>query len=197
MVKGNILNEKSVLKRLSNGDSASFRLIFDFYKDVVYSTALKFTKSPSLSEEITQDVFLRVWQRRSQLVEVENLGGYLRVIARNRTFKEMKKLAAESELYESLPAESGVNPVEENILLKDTMKIIEKAVRKLPPRQRMVYELCHFEGLKYHEAAAKLNISVLTVKTHMQHALFSLRKYVAGNLHLWILPFLLLKFLKS
>lgn len=197
MVRGNISNEKAVLKSLSGGDPASFRLIFDFYKDIVYNTALKFTKSPSVSEEITQDVFLCVWQRRSQLVEVENLGGYLRVIARNRTFKELKRLAAESELYGALQTESEVNPIEEKLSLRDTMKTIENAVQKLPPRQRMVYELCHFEGLKYHEAAAKLNISVLTVKTHMQHALFSLRKYVAGNLHLWILVFFLLKSLKS
>lgn len=197
MSKNVLENEKILLLELSEGSVLAFRRIFDFYKALIYDTAVKLTKSPEIAEEIVQDVFTAVWQMRNRLPEIENLGGYIRIMARNRAFKELKRIAAESEFNHSLPKSDVVDTVVEHVMLNDTMGVFKKAIQTLPKRQRSVYELCHFEGLKYHEAAARLNISVFTVKTHMQQALFSVRKYMSSYQNLPVLIFLLSKFIKT
>ncbi|MNX54794.1 RNA polymerase sigma factor [compost metagenome] len=73
------------------------------------------------------------------------------------------------------------NETEEYIIFKDSEKILNQAIEQLPAQQKLVYSLCHQEGLKYDEVAQKLNISKLTVKTHMQHALRFLRNYVSTH----------------
>ncbi|MNY10648.1 ECF RNA polymerase sigma factor SigE [compost metagenome] len=79
-------------------------------------------------------------------------------------------------------------------MLKDTKELLQSGINLLPPQQKLVYQLCHQEGLKYEEVAEKLNLSPLTVKSHMQHALRFLRAYVVKNGDLAI-AFLLLKIL--
>jgi RNA polymerase sigma-70 factor (ECF subfamily) len=70
---------------------------------------------------------------------------------------------------------------EVSIILNYTKELLQAGIELLPPQQKLVYQLCHQEGLKYEEAAEKLNLSPLTVKTHMQHALRFLRSHVIKN----------------
>lgn len=194
MIKSVFQDEKKILSELSKGNVIAFRLIFDSHRQNIYNNALKLTKSSELAEEIVQDVFMIIWERRHLMSDVENLGAYIRIMARNRAFKELKRLAQMSEFTQTLPSDVHVDPVAEQVLLNDTMGVLKKAIQQLPQRQRSVYELCYLKGLKYHEAAEELNISVLTVKSHMQRALFSVRRFMSSNQILSALIFLAAKF---
>ena len=186
-------DEKILLHQISVGDAKAFSIIFHRYSPKVYNYALKIVKSESLSEEIAQEVFVKVWKLEEQLTHIENLDAYLRVLTRNHTLKVLRRMALEVKTSRMMAHDykEDHNETEEYIIFKDSEKILSQAIEKLPPQQKLVYTLCHQEGLKYEEVAERLNISKLTVKTHMQHALRFLRNYVSTHTDIAVLVILM------
>ncbi|SMC59631.1 RNA polymerase sigma-70 factor [Pedobacter africanus] len=185
--------EKTLLYQISTGDEKVFSVFFHRYSPKVYTYALKIVKSESLSEEITQEVFVKIWNLGEQLNSIENLDAYLRVFTRNQTLKVLRRLALEVRTNKMMaPGYTEThNETEEYIIFKDSEKILNQGIAQLPAQQKLVYLLCHQEGLKYEEAAERLNISKLTVKTHMQHALRFLRNYVSTHTDIAVLVILM------
>jgi len=181
--KGNLTDEKELLLLVSNGNAKAFGRLFHAYSPKVYAYALKLVKSDTLAEEIVQEVFVKIWNLESQLTEIENLDAYLRVTTRNHTLKLLRRMALEIKTSKTMAEnyDDSHNETEEYIIFKESAQILNQAIDKLPPQQKLVYQLCQQEGLKYEEAAARLNLSKLTVKTHMQHALRFLRNYIANH----------------
>lgn len=181
--KGNLIDEKELLLLVSAGNEKAFSQLFHQYSPKVYAYALKLVKSDTLAEEIVQEVFVKIWNLEAQLGEIENLDAYLRVITRNHTLKLLRRMALEMKTSEMMAKDydDSHNETEEYIIFKESAQILTEAIEKLPPQQKLVYQLCHQEGLKYEEAAERLNLSKLTVKTHMQHALRFLRLYIANH----------------
>ncbi|TWJ04968.1 RNA polymerase sigma-70 factor (ECF subfamily) [Mucilaginibacter frigoritolerans] len=172
-------NERMLLERVSSGDQKAFAIIFEYYSGFIYSFALKLTRSETTAEEIVQEIFLKIWTSRTQLPAVENLGAYLNRITRNHTYNILKRLShkalVDSELSKQMSEVS--NDTENEIYFKDASQSLNKAIEKLTPQQKVVYTLCHQEGLKYNEVADRLNIKTSTVHSHMKQALQSIRAY--------------------
>ncbi len=175
-----IRNLSSVVMRLSEGDSSAFREVFEFFSPRVFAFALKLTHSRDLAEELVQDVFLKIWTSRNTLRNVEHFPAYLYTITRNLSFNQMKRLSieqrAKQEYVQGLRVENF--ETEESVIYRDYERILSVAIDRLSPQQKLVYSLCRGEGLKYGEAARKLRISPLTVKTHMQQALRNIKLHV-------------------
>lgn len=186
-------DEKALLQQISTGDAKAFSTIFHRYSPKVYNYALKIVKSESLAEEITQEIFVKIWNLEDQLTQIENLEAYLRVLTRNHTLKVLRRMALEFRTSRIMAQDykEHHNETEEYIIFKDSEKILNQAIEKLPAQQKLVYSLCHQEGLKYEEVAERLNISKFTVKTHMQHALRFLRNYVSTHTDIAILVILM------
>lgn len=187
------IDDKELLQLASTGDVKAFSIIFHRYSAKVYTYALKVVKSDILAEEIAQEVFVKIWNLEAQLSQIENLDAYLRVLTRNRTLKVLRRIALEIKTSRMMIRDyhEDHNETEEYIIFKDSEKILNQAIEKLPAQQKIVYRLCHQEGLKYEEVAEKLNISKLTVKTHMQHALRFLRNYVSTHTDIAVMVFLM------
>lgn len=186
-------DEKVLLHQISTGDAKAFGIIFHRYSPKVYHYALKIVKSEILAEEIAQEIFVKIWKQEEHLMQIENLDAYLRVLTRNHTLKVLRRMALEVRTSKMMATnyKEDHNETEEYIIFKDSEKILNQAIEKLPAQQKLVYRLCHQEGLKYEEAAERLNISKLTVKTHMQHALRFLRNYVSTHTDIAIVVILL------
>ncbi len=183
MFAASLDNENELLLLVSKGDETAFRQLFDHYWDKIYSVALTLTKSSALSEEIAQDVFLKIWLKREQLSSVEKFDGYLFTVARNHIYNELRKKTMEQPFVEQLEQhflESSALP-EQMMLLKETKQLIDKAVEQLPDQQRAVYEMRRNEGLDYTAIAGQLGISRSTVKNHMTRALQFLRQYLSEH----------------
>lgn len=172
-------NEQVLLERISSGDQKAFAIIFKFYSSFIYLFALKLTKSENTAEEIVQEVFVKIWTNRDQLVTVGNFGAYLNRITRNHSYDVLKRLSHEalisSELRKQISEVS--NCTEDELDFRDANQSLNKAIEKLTPQQKLVYSLCHQEGLKYNEVADRLNISTSTVHSHMKRALQTIRNY--------------------
>lgn len=173
-------NEASLLVRIAAKDQLAFRLIYDRYRKRIYTFLLRFLKSTVLAEEIVQETFLKIWLMGPELQKINHLEPYLLTLSRNKALDLLRRIEREvkNDRIRTQNWSEGHNDTEEAILLQDTNALLQQGIDKLPPQQKKVYQLCQQQGLKYEEAAVALNLSPLTVKTHMQQALRFLRKYM-------------------
>jgi RNA polymerase sigma-70 factor (family 1) len=186
-------NERELLSLIANQDETAFRVIFDRYQKRIYTFLLKLLKSNELAEEIVQESFLKIWLLGEPLNRISNVEGYLVMIARNRAIDQIRinEQQVRLRIGQEQRWTEGHNETEEQILLRDTRSLIDQTLKSLPRQQRLVYQLCHLEGLKYEEAAERLHISPLTVKSHMQQALRALRQHLGPYNNLVVILLLL------
>jgi len=179
-----IHNEKEILRRVSEGDQRSFTLLFDLYYQNLGIYIYKITESREITEEIIQDVFIKIWEKRDELTSIDSFKAYLFVLSKNKTLDYLRKiakarvrqLALQQEIEEDSYEIDNLSPLEEYSL------IIEETVSQLPPQQQKVYHLSRHEKLKYEEIAVQMGISKETVKKHMKLALVFLKQRVKAQI---------------
>ena len=177
-----LTDERLLLSQIADGDHHAFKLFYNHYRPVVYNFALKYLKSSEQAEEAVQEIFLKLWRQGSRLKEINRPEHYLMSISRNRCIDFLRQMRIETihmqQLSASLKDSEFTNETEEQLMLRETKKILENAIDALPPQQKLVYTLCHIKGLKQDEVARQLQISPHTVKRHMKLALKFLRDYM-------------------
>jgi len=175
--------EKELLLKIARGDHRAFCLIFDKYQKYVFGFGRKLTRSTEQAEDIVQQIFLKIWEGRENLVEVENFEAYLNRLVRNQSFDILRRHQshARGDAQLKLSVTERDNSMESQMNYKETMKILDEAIQLLPDQQKRVYQLCHQDGLKYNEAASEMNISPDTVHYHMKLALKSIRDHFKRN----------------
>jgi len=184
-----VLAEKELLLKVANGDEGSFRYLFDKYRNKIYSFSMYLTHSEYLSEEITQEVFMKIWLNRNQLEGVDYFNAYLKTIASHVASNFLKRIANEKIILQNIANEaSRSNEVtEDTIIYNEYQAILEQAIQSLPPQQKRVYFLSRHEGLKQDDIAKRMNLSPHTVKEYMKNAMSSIRKFVGGRIELAVI----------
>ena len=192
-------SESELLRLIAAGDQYAYEAVFDRYWDPIYSTALLLTKSPALAEDVAQDVFAVLWEKRAGLVAVEKLEGFLFITARNMIYTRFRKLAS-SEAYRRYvlqsEADGEIRRADEQAEFRELEQAIMRAIRQLPPQQQKAFKLSRFEGMRHDEIATAMGVSRVTIKSYIVQAIASLRKALANNpsgamVTLWGLLFLL------
>ncbi|MDB4927308.1 RNA polymerase sigma factor [Mucilaginibacter sp.] len=163
------LNEKFLLTQISIGDDAAFSEIYAAYQPLLYRFVNRFLKSTAISEEICQDVFIKLWEKRQNLLYIESLKSYLFTLAKNQAFNLLKRSSLDNNikaeiLYSYIPEE---NTIEDKLHADEYMQYIEKVLNTLPLQSREVFRLCRQLGKTYDEAANDLGISRNGIKKHM------------------------------
>jgi RNA polymerase sigma-70 factor (ECF subfamily) len=162
-------SEALLAAQLSNSDEVAFTTLYDQYFTAVNSFVLRFVKSPQLSEDITQEVFIKIWEGRDKLTEIKSFKAWLFTIARNHTLNILKKISNESAgLGEVLKNyQQQHNPIEDTIVESEYMQQLNEILNSLPPKTREVFRLCREEEKGYDEVIKILGISRSAVKKHM------------------------------
>lgn len=144
------------------------------------------TRSETLSEELVQDVFLKVWKNRDQLPALHYFNAWLRTIASNTCSNYLRSMAIERLALTQLVSEQSVSveSAEEGVIGKEIEKIIEAAIQKLPPQQKKVYLLSRKFSKRQEEIAGELDISIYTVKEYMKLAQRSIRRHLEKEMEL-------------
>jgi RNA polymerase sigma-70 factor (family 1) len=178
-----ILNESELLSKIAEGDQRAFRVLYDFYYNKIYAFALYLLKSDLLAEEVVQEAFLKLWKKGYDLNQIINVESFLIAVTRNRSLDILRRCKLEIKTNQKRTSvwSEGHNDTEESIILNDTRRILQSAIDLLPPQQKLVYQLCQQEGLKYEEAADKLSLSTLTVQSYMKLALRNVRRYMVKH----------------
>ncbi len=179
--------------------ASAFNCLFDSYKNRVYGYVLAIAHSPYAAEEITQEIFIKLWMCRDLLQEVENLDGYIFTIARNRTLNYLRKAAYDMRLLRELREQSNPeharpqnNNVEERALVMEYDQLLRDALSELSPQRRLVFQLSRDRGLNHEQIAAQLHLSRNTVKNHLVEALRFIRSYLGQHGSVLALIFFLL-----
>ena len=183
MELGALHNETELLDKISRGDPHSFSTIYHLYYDKIYRFSYRLLLSEELSEEVVQETMLLIWQGGNGLREIRNLDAYLKTIAKRKVIALFRRKSIEDRAVTELKASYSEidHETEESILYRESRKILDEGIMLLPGQQRLVYKLCYQEGLKYEEAAEKLQISHGTVQSHMKQALKFLRNHLSGH----------------
>ena len=197
MLTTNLQNEKELLQLVSNGDESAYKILFTKYWDQIYSTALMFTKSSEMSEDLTQDVFAQIWIKREKLREVIKFEPFLFITARNLIFDRLRQKVLNCD-YEQYLIEyfrdTSPSPIEK-LELKEMEEMIYQTINNLPKQQQTAFRLSRFQGLKHEDIAVQMGISKESVKSHIVRAIYSLRKHLGERiqqlpLFVWMILFL-------
>ncbi len=181
--------DHALLKQISEGDENAFKKLFTIHRDAIYTIAFTFAKSVELSEEIVQDVFLKIWLMRANLTDIQNFNAYLFVITRNHVYQVLKQTAQNykttlTPVGDHLLADKNTADL---VLEKEYSLLLQKAIARLPNQQREVYTLIRDHGLKRNEVAFQLNLQPETVKFHLAQAMKNIRSFCMLHLSLLML----------
>jgi len=157
--------------------------VYAAYRGFLYQFFLKHVKIPALAEDLAQDVFVKLWMKREDLGNVENIDAWLFTLARNHLHDHYRKLSTEKKYQESVwnHLERQSNVVLLDIYKKELEQEIESLLELLSPRQKEVYILSRRDGLSLEEIASHLKISRNTAKNHLVHALKVIRNGLEGQ----------------
>lgn len=190
-------NTSTVLLKISLGEVAAFNALFEQYRNQLFTYLYKITKSTEASEEMVLDVFLKIWNGREALTEIENFDAFLFRIAHNkaidflRAFK--KKPEMQQQVWEAMQEPPSGEYADNQLLLKNAETIISEAVAQLSPQRQKVFYLHNYHNLTNVEIAHHLNLSKNTVRNHLATSVEFIRKFLSDHPGTLVSLFLLLK----
>jgi RNA polymerase sigma-70 factor (ECF subfamily) len=179
------LRDDELVRRIADRDLRAFETLYDRYGDLVYSVSLRILGDAYMAEDVTQDVFTRVWHRPEQFdLQRGKFTTWLLSIARNRSI-DHRRSQARRQRHETLPAieaEDDVLPSGDErddpalvTVLQDERAAVRRAMDVLPQEQRLAIALAYFGGLTQQEIANKLGQPLGTVKTRIRLGMQKMR----------------------
>lgn len=187
---------KLLLLRIAEGDEEALKTLIINYTPLLAPFIYNFTKSKERTEELVQDIFMQVWMARDTLPLINNINGFLYVLAKNYALnavrgllREQQRLAKYGEIQaEEAEADNARQPVE-----LPGMNLIEEAIHTLPPQQQKAWILSRRQGKNYAEIAVDLQVSKASVKKYIQWANATIIKYVRARIDLLLAGIILVK----
>lgn len=189
-------NETELMLRISEGDEASFTLLYHHYVPQLSAFLQRLTHSPAIADELVQETFLQIWINRDKLPSVEQPRAWIFRIAANITYNFLKRRITERNILEKMS--SGIpmyqpSMVEESLHLRQLKESIKEAVNGLTPQRKKIYQLSREGGMSIPEIAERLGLSPNTVKNTLVTALQQIRDFLSnkGFFICWIILALL------
>lgn len=178
-----MFTDSDLLQKVANRDQHAFSILYDRYSSLVGRRAMFILRSTILAEEVLQDVMVILWEKAYTLVDDTQVAAFLTTITKNRCFEVLRRQVTEARANAAATKDWKDSHIdtEEIVMLAETTRVLRMGIEHLPPQQKIVYLLCKEEGLKYEDVAKKLNLSVETVRSHMKHALRSLRNFMSAH----------------
>lgn len=178
-MSGNLLyTEKELLLRVSQGDEQAFRQLVIRYSEKVFFHAFNFVKTWQSAEEIVQDIFLRIWQKRNKLADVDNWNNYLFVVSKHVLLNSLQKKNAQYKtigIDDALPWWNNPAGQYEN---KELGLLLQSAIDHLPGQKRIVFKMIHQDGLSQEEVSRQLGIATRTVRWNLVSAMNGIKDYL-------------------
>jgi len=170
-------SDSQIFEAIKRDDNGAYEMVFREYYRPMTAYAFRFLNNLTDSESIVQDVFLRLWQKRKEIMITSSLQNYLFRSVKNNciNYIEHEKIKTG---YQGMVIKNETDRSEysEFFLEFGLMKKIESAIAALPEKRQEIFRLAREDGLKYREIAEQLHISVKTVETQMTLALKQLRE---------------------
>ncbi|KAB7530221.1 RNA polymerase sigma-70 factor [Flagellimonas olearia] len=182
--------EKALLARLKSGDEKAFELIYDLMAGRLYNYCNSRINHREVSEGIVQEVFISLWQKRTDLTITSSLESYLFGSAKYQILNHIRSEKVRRIYANKLGGyllKNFENPTEDFMAMKDFSFLIDEIVGSLPPKCQKVFKMSRYEHLSIQEISIKMQISTRTVENHITKALSHIRKELKPLLGLALL----------
>lgn len=172
-------DDPELLLAIKSGDHSAFKSFFNKYHAFLYHFLLKKGMSEQQAEDLVQQAFVLIWEKRSEIDPQKSLRAYLFRIAYTR----MLNVIRDHSKFDDNPAicePEGSEETDSSITNKELAQAIEKAIQSMPEKRQAVFRLCFIQEFTYKDAALVLDVSVKTIENHMGHALKEMRGKLEG-----------------
>jgi len=165
--------EKKLISLIVSNNQLAFKQIFDLYHVRLFHFAKKYLRSEHLAEEAVQDIFLKLWEKREELDNVEDFSSWLFQLTRNYLLNILKRAANENRIKEEIrkTMDAPAEYADKQLLEKESLTLLHDVVATLPSQRQKIFRLCRFEEKSYEETARIMGISKSTVNDHMVKAM--------------------------
>lgn len=172
-----LYDEKELLMLASSGSEKAFSILFHQHKNKLFGYLLRLTNSPEITEDIIQEIFLKLWKDKAELVNIMQFDAYLFRMAKNQAINAFKTIARQTLFYTEYinSQEIDIDSTEQLIQFDETQKLLEQIIESLPPQQKLIFKLSREQHLKHEEIAQLLSLSPNTVKNHLIQALSTIK----------------------
>lgn len=170
-----IITGKDLLLLIEQKDTDAFTEFYiDNFKKLILVSD-KYVKSIQVAEEIVQNIFLKVWEDRQLLTEIDAIKPYLYRSTTNASINHLNREKSLEKHHLKIAEQLTIEEVDSMDEQNEMIVLLYKEIELLPDKCREVFKLSRFEGMKYKAIALQLNIAEKTVENHMGHALKVLR----------------------
>lgn len=180
------LSETSLIASLKKGDEIAFEKVFKTHFNSLYKYAYTILKNETAAEEVVQQVFFKIWEKRESLPDETILKAYLYRAVHNESLNNIKRLKVRTgyQMYAVSSTGQAIENASGKVYVAELQQELHKAMNELPEQCRTIFQMSRFEDMKYKEIADELNISPKTVENQMGKALKILREKLAQFLPL-------------
>ena len=178
--------EKEYIQAFANGNNRAFELLFLYYQPRLVAFINGFIKDVEEARDISQDIFLKLWENRQKCGEILSFKAFLFKTAKFAIYNHFDhQLVADKYVELMLYTPTETDDTEERLFAQELQQLIELTIKNMPEQRRRVFEMSRKEGLSNEEIAQKLGISKRTVENHITTALAAIRKVTFLALLLW------------
>ena len=173
------LSDKDLMSLVKEGDASAFNELYNRYGRLVFNFAYKLTGTITEAEEVTQEVFEKIWRKRNTYIIDKKITTWMLQICKNAAIdllRRKKRTAPIDEYQLDFLVDDTIN-LDDEVELKSTRKTLMEAISNLPDEQREIIRLMYFEGLTQREIAASLEIPLGTVKSRLKLAMSKLKNH--------------------
>jgi RNA polymerase sigma-70 factor (ECF subfamily) len=176
--------EKELFNKIKQNDQAALEKLHRQYYQALCTFSCNYVKSVHAAEEVVSDVFLNLWLKRNSIHIKSSIKSYLYTSVRNQSinYRNTQKQTFEEIEDNCFECESSDQHADAKVNYTETLHLVEKIIRELPPQRQTIFRLNRIDGLKYKEIAEILSISVNTVQKQMTEAVKHISKYYSHKI---------------
>jgi RNA polymerase sigma-70 factor (ECF subfamily) len=174
------MSDFQYMERLARGDHESFHRLFMQYFPKLKAFIAGLVKSEAIAEELSQDIFVKIWEKRETLTEVQSFNAYIYRMAKNAVLNYFQHEYVKERYIGQFSSDSAI-PADELFQAKETELLIQLTVSKMPIQRKKIFELSRKAQLKNEEIARELRLSKKTVENHLTLALREIRDALKKN----------------
>ncbi len=173
-----LTDEKNLVKALKNGDKIAFEKIFRIYQEQLYFFCYSFLNQKEDAENITQDVFVKLWIKRASLDCEKSFSGFLFTMTKNLALNHIRT-TIHRQLFVNQLLDDGLEDcrqTDKQVSFNEVKRSLNNLISQLPTKRKKIFQLSREEGLSHKEISKHLGVSVHTVESQVSKALKFIRK---------------------